>query len=352
MLLAWGWLYRDRPVSVGRGLVFFGVEIALLLLLIWQYGAAFAWISMALLYPVIGRLPRRQLALPVAVLVLVFAAAMWPTDTPDPERLADTLNIVLQIALNIGIASGLRLISAQSDQLRGALAQLRQAHAELAASAAQQEELAVLRERARLARAMHDNLGHALVVMNVKLEAAQLLYARDPARGDAELEATRGLIREAMADLRRALGDLRAPASMHADLPAALEQLARDTRSRTGAAITCSIAPDLPALLPDAREAIWYVAREALANVERHANATSASIALEYAGDTWLLRVVDDGAGIQGPNIERPGHYGVVGMRERMKELGGTLHIQRGAQGGTILEARLPRQSIPEATIR
>jgi signal transduction histidine kinase len=184
--------------------------------------------------------------------------------------------------------------------------------------------------------------------MNIKLEAAQLLYARDPARGDAELEATRELIRTAMAELRRALADLRAPAAQHDDLPGALRRLAHELQSRTGIAVTCSIAGDLPSMPVEAREAIWYVAREALTNVERHADAASLTLSLEFQHDGWLLRVVDDGAGMSLKDLRRPDHYGVQGMRERMKEIGGRLDIGRAASGGTVVEARLPQHAAQE----
>jgi signal transduction histidine kinase len=348
MLLAWGWLYHDEPMSARRGLAYFGVQMLLQLLLIWRYSPSFAWISLALLYPVIGGLPKRQLPLPVTLLVLVFAFASWP----GADSATAALTIFVQILINTGIAIGLRLISSQGNRLRVALAKLRQAHVELAASAAQKEELAVLRERARLARAMHDNLGHALVVMNVKLEAAQLLYAHDSARGDAELEATRALIRETMTELRRALSDLRAPATEHGDLPSALQRLVREMQARTGIATICRIAPDLPPLPAEAREALWYVAREALTNVERHAGAASITLALEHPPDGWLLRVEDDGTGIHPADQQRPEHYGVVGMRERMNGIGGSLQIYSGVRGGTIVEARLPEHAALEARVR
>jgi len=314
----------------------------LLVLLIWWYASSFAWISLALLYPVIGGLPKRQWLLPVVILMLVFVAGSLPPGGLGGVSLGSLLNIVLQIVVNIGIAVGLRLLAAQSDQLRIALAKLRQAHGELAASAEQKEELAVLRERTRLARAMHDNLGHALVVVNVKLEAAQLLYAHDRARGDAELEATRALIRSTMAELRHALTDLRAPAAEHDDLANALQRLVHETQARTGMEIACSIAPDLPDLPAEAREAIWYVAREALTNAEKHAAAAHMSVTLEHLPDDLLLRVADDGAGIRPADLRRPEHYGVVGMRERINGLGGTLRIEHGAAGGTIVEAQVP----------
>src|SRR5262249_1393308 len=244
-LIAWGWLYRDRPLPAWRGPAYFSLQMLLLSLLLWWYGASFAWIALALIYPVIGGLPRRQLPLPLAVLLLAFVLGSLLGGEAGATP-ATLLNIFVQVIVNLGIAIFLRLMSAQRDRLRDALAELRQAHAQLAASAAQQEELAVLRERSRLARAMHDNLGHALVVMNVKLGAAPLLYARDPLRGDAELESTRELIRTTMAELRRALADLRAPASEGDDLPGALRRLGRELEARSGIAVTCDIDPSLP----------------------------------------------------------------------------------------------------------
>jgi signal transduction histidine kinase len=86
--------------------------------------------------------------------------------------------------------------------------------------------------------------------------------------------------------------------------------------------------------------------------VERHAAATRTTLALEQAGDGWLLRVADDGAGVHPADLRRPEHYGVVGMRERMNGIGGTLCIQRGAAGGTIVEARLPARAAQEASVR
>lgn len=101
-------------------------------------------------------------------------------------------------------------------------------------------ELAALRERNRLARAMHDGLGHALVLVNVKLEAAERLYARDPAHGAAELEATRALVRATMADLSRSLTELReAPAS--SDLVAGLHTLAAEVTARGQLTVTADL---------------------------------------------------------------------------------------------------------------
>jgi signal transduction histidine kinase len=193
---------------------------------------------------------------------------------------------------------------------------------------------------------MHDSLGHALVVVNVKLEAAQRLYAVDARRGDGELEATRALVRATMADLRRSLADLRSPLPDHHDLPAALARLAVEIRARTSLEVTCYAPADLhqagAQLAPEATESLWRVAREALSNVERHAAAGCAALILERQNGALILRVTDDGSGVAAADLARPGHYGITGMRERVEALGGTLHIAAQPGGGTLVEARVP----------
>jgi signal transduction histidine kinase len=344
LLISWGRLYRDIATSTRTALIAVSIHLLALLALVGWYDSTYGWISLTLVYQGIGGLPRRYWPLPLAGVLLVLFVGASPLAGREPVDAGTLFGAVLLVVVNGGIAVFIRLLSTQRDQLHTTVEQLRQAHSALAASAAQQEELAVLRERTRLARAMHDNIGHALVVMNVKLEAAQLLYARDAARGDAELEATRTLIRSTMTELRRALADLRAPVTDHDDLAAALGRLAHEMQARSGISMACCIAPDLPMLPAEAREVLWYVAREALTNVERHAAAASATVILERQPDGWLLQVVDDGSGITPADLSRPAHYGLLGMRERLQAIGGTLRIERGAGGGAIVAAHLPSE--------
>ena len=84
------------------------------------------------------------------------------------------------------------------------------------------------------------------------------------------------------------------------------------------------------------------MAREALANVERHAAAGCAELTLERQNGALILRVTDDGSGVAPADLARPGHYGITGMRERVEALGGTLRIAARPEGGTVVEARVP----------
>ncbi|HEU5348541.1 MAG TPA: sensor histidine kinase [Ktedonobacterales bacterium] len=261
------------------------------------------------------------------------------------------------------------------EQLQQSHRQLEAAHRQLEEAAAHERELAVLRERARLARDMHDTLGHSLALIAVKLEAAQRLRPVDPARADHEVAATQTIARSALAELRAALADLRTSGNAREPLGEALTRAAHDCAGRTGWRLTCEIAPDVEPISDQAYEALLRTGLEALANAERHANARAVRLALYQEGGTVILCIEDDGVGILVTNspqriraaawgksdadhastdspetgehreeiISPQGHYGITGMRERTTGAGGTFAIGAGPSGhGTRVEARLP----------
>jgi signal transduction histidine kinase len=333
------------PMPYRTVLLYLIVQLAIMGALL-QFGRGFSGPIFALMGQVCASIPIRKWPIPLlAIIVLAGAGAGLIEDISAANR-GSIIGFVFSMALWIGTAVFISMLFRERFQREHLIAELRNTRDELAQYALQAEELAALRERTRLAREMHDSLGHALVVVNVKLEAAQRLYAVDAGRGATELEATRALVRATMADLRRSLADLRAPLPDHHDLPAALARLADEVRARSSLEVTCSAASDLhPAstqLAPEATESLWRVAREALANVERHAAASCAALTLERQNGTLILRVTDDGSGVALADIARPGHYGITGMRERVEALGGTLRIAARPQGGTVVEARVP----------
>ena len=203
-------------------------------------------------------------------------------------------------------------------------------------------ELAALRERERLARDLHDSLGHALVALSVQLEAVQRLYAVDPARASAQVDAMKDLTRASMGELRRALEGLRTPGLGDRSLPQALHALSREVGARAGMEVCCQVAEGADALGPAVSEALWRMAQEALTNVEQHANARHVRVCVELAPQAVTMRISDDGRGLPPDAASRSGHYGLRGMRERLEGLGGTLTLHSNGQRGTQVEARLP----------
>jgi signal transduction histidine kinase len=222
------------------------------------------------------------------------------------------------------------------------IAELQAAKQALELARQRDAELAALRERERLARDLHDNLGHSLVTMTVQLEAAQRLLSVDSTRAAASLEEMKTLSRSSMESLRRSLANLRAPGLGDKPLTQALRSLCDDASRRTGLKIDCQVAEGADGLPPAVAEVVWHVAQEGLTNVEKHAQAQQATVSLGLQPQLIVLRVGDDGVGLP-PDAERkPGHYGLRGMRERVEGVGGTLLLTTAQPKGTIVEARVP----------
>lgn len=241
-------------------------------------------------------------------------------------------------------------------QLQRTNEELEQAHRKLEQSIEQEQELAVLRERTRLAREMHDTLGHALVLITVKLEAAQRLRARDPERCDRELESTKEVARDSMTALRASIANLRSPALEREQMWEALERAVKEMAQRAGLRATCEFEADIEQLSASHKEALWKVSQEALTNIEKHARAHEIHLCIRQATGELILTIQDDGIGLpdrsyhydeekrlryNSPN----GHYGVRGMLERAENAGGRFSLHSGSGTGTRIEVALPLEA-------
>jgi len=215
--------------------------------------------------------------------------------------------------------------------------------AELAAEREKHAHLAVLAERSRLARELHDVISHAVTVMVVQAGAAeQLLDSEDPAR--SHVHAVRSTGKQALGELRRQLGLMREgrPASP-SPLPGLPE--VRGLAEDMGAAL--QIDPEVPAeVAPGLGLTVYRVVQEALTNAHRHAPGVSIRVRLCRAGTDLEILVDDDGAGTSA--AVGAGH-GLRGMRERLEMYGGHLEVgPRGEGCGWRVRAVLPLS--PEAT--
>ncbi len=213
---------------------------------------------------------------------------------------------------------------------------LQSAHEELARYAVQVEELATAKERNRLAREIHDSLGHYLTAINIQLEAARAVQVDSPEQLSGVLERAQALTKEGLQEVRRSVAALRASPLEGKSLPLLLETLVEDFRA-SGITAACTIT-GAPRPLPPAFElALYRAAQEALTNVRKHAQAQRASVTLTYAADSVHLRVEDDGIG----SAEHAGGFGLVGLRERVQLLGGVLEISSAPGAGFALDITL-----------
>ncbi len=255
--------------------------------------------------------------------------------------LLTTENKAFALALAVVYAGGYSFFAAFAANTASAQAaqkELEAANRRLQDYAAQVEELTIMDERNRLAREMHDTLGHRLTVAAVQLEAAQRLIPRDPERATTIVGTVREQVNEALSELRQTVATLRAPLEADLGLAQALQRLTGHFAQATGIEVALELPPSDGAadLLPDLpvshRLAFFRGAQELLTNVQRHANARHAWVRLWQEGQTLVLQVEDDGAGL--PTLSESAGFGLRGLRERATQLGGTFELAPRPGGG------------------
>jgi signal transduction histidine kinase len=225
------------------------------------------------------------------------------------------------------------------------LTELQAAHARLRESALQAERLAVAEERNRMAREMHDTVGHRLTAAAVQLQAVERLAESDPQRAAAMAANARGQVREALADLRATVAALRAAPEAAMTLETALPKLLADFESSTQLRYRLSLPNPMPDLPSSYRHTFYRAAQEGLTNVQKHAHASEVSVSLSEEGSAWVMRVTDDGCGPQSSG-DAPG-FGLLGLRERAELLGGSVKLDESQNGGSALVLSLPAEAQP-----
>ena len=228
------------------------------------------------------------------------------------------------------------------------LAELQEAHGQLQEYALHAEEMAVVQERNRLAREMHDTLGHRLTVAAVQLEGAQRLCAADPKRAEDIVGTVREQVRDALAELRSAVATLRAPIEADLQLRSSLQRLITNFQDATGLIVHQMLPEEMPRLPGPYRMAIYRTAQEALTNIQKHAQAQRVWLMLTISHNRVSLLVGDDGQGVS-LRKDQSG-FGLRGMRERAAQLGGELHLEARKGGGTQVSFQLPLPASEDGT--
>jgi signal transduction histidine kinase len=222
----------------------------------------------------------------------------------------------------------------REQQLRRDLAE---AHEQLRDHAAQAERLATVQERNRVARDIHDGLGHSLTVVQMQVKAARAVLPADPAKADEVLAKAQQQSEEALGAVRRSVRALREPRST-GPLPEALSTLAEEA-SAAGVPTRLDVSGTERPLPDEAREALYRAAQEGLTNVRKHARASRAELLLDYGVTAVRVEVRDDGVGTG--DGRSPG-FGLVGLRERAAQLGGRLHVESAPGAGCTLTMEVP----------
>ena len=195
----------------------------------------------------------------------------------------------------------------------------------------------VMRERLKIAHDLHDTIVHALVAVVAQLRVVRKMVSRAPERVDAELAQAEAAAREGLDRGREALGQVRFQRAGVEGLPAALARAARRFRERTGAAVDLRIAEDLATISGERAEILYRIVEEALRNVETHAQATAVTVSAHETGGDLEITVADNGRGFD-PMQDHPGHYGLKGMEEQARMIGGRLIVRsRPGEGASTI---------------
>ena len=199
--------------------------------------------------------------------------------------------------------------------------------------------LAANEERANLARELHDSVTQALFSMGLTARALELLLDRDPAAARDKLTELKELQKDALAEMRTLIFELR-PQGLETDgLAQALRNHGAAVQGRTGLAVSVEVESE-ERLPLDIEEAFYRVAQEALHNVVKHANAHTARIELRRTGRKVRLTVEDDGIGFDPAEIAR-GHLGLIGMQQRAERIGAELEVGHRPGSGTRVRMTL-----------
>jgi signal transduction histidine kinase len=338
---AWPWFRGAREGAVHT--MWWGYIVASIAIVLAEsrIDRSFQWF----LFPYVCHIFVRPFRISIPTILVVIAAFLlnmigW--DKPAKWDMEDWLSVSFTAVSWFFLAFLIARTIVTSVQRGRLILELQAAKRELELAREREIELAALRERERLARDLHDTLGHALVTLTVQLEAAQRLQATDPSRAAALLAELQKLTRSSMEDLRRSLANLRTAGLGDRPLTESLRILCAEAGKRFGAAMDCQVTEGADALPPAVAEALWRVAQEGLTNIEKHAHAHRVQVNLTVQPKEVALRVSDDGAGPPPDAEEKPGHYGLRGLRERVEGLGGTFAVAAAMPGGTVVEARIP----------
>lgn len=194
------------------------------------------------------------------------------------------------------------------------------------------EKLATELERTRIAREIHDSLGHTLTAMNIQLEVARKFSKRDTKRSLEALDLAKQLASQSLTDVRMAVQSIRHP---DFDLKQAVEELARLSKP-----IEVNVDMTTPEISSAIRYQLFRIIQECLTNVIKHAEATQVQIELRHDTANIELNVSDNGKGIP-PEGQSQG-FGIRGMQERVESMHGTVQIHSSPEQGTRLQVVIP----------
>lgn len=328
--------------------------------LIYLAGAIGLWFGLALRYPdfnlVLAGLPpqvfsylRLKWAIPTGIVLagLVTYRQLGQLEAALPSWDNPWLGFfLLSSAAAIILALFIYGIISQSAQRRELIEQLQATREELAAA---ERREGILQERERLAREIHDTLAQGFISIITHLEASEQNLSENVEQSRRHLTQAKEMARKGVNQARRVVQDLRPEVLEKAPLPQAIEWVVQGWAEQSGIEAYTTITGTHSQLHPEAETTLIRAVQEALANVQKHAQASSAQVTLSYMGDVLMLDVQDDGIGLDNaPPPSSGGGYGLTAMRQRVTQVGGSLTVESEPGEGTTVVVQLPIQQMTQ----
>ncbi|MDX1414261.1 MAG: sensor histidine kinase [Candidatus Promineifilaceae bacterium] len=274
-----------------------------------------------------------------AIVIIAFAFSFVP---PPGVPLVERMPFSFIMFYNLVLGTILTLMLAKALKARNNLyEELAQSHQQLQDYADQVAEVAAADERNRLARDIHDSLGHHLTAISIQLEKAIAYQDRDSSQSAEALYNARRTTREALQEVRQSVGTLR-QANKPFNLTAALQDLIQRMEHHQ-LYIDLNITGDETRFSTFAQMTLYRLVQEGLTNIHKHAGATQANITIHFMEQKIAARISDNGRGFDPIGTRSNGHYGLQGIRERIALVDGTFNIDSSPDAGTTLTASIPK---------
>jgi signal transduction histidine kinase len=321
-----------------RNFIFFGVQCSLVLGIGLSLGPGGSWlIGLPLAGIAVERLsPRWRWVVYGAVLVVVVLPIVvystWETALLNAGIITTAIFFVVmftQLRMNEQDAR------IQAEELAG---KLEAVNRQLAEYASQAEELAATQERNRLAREIHDNLGHYLTIVNVQIEAAKVTFESDQSRALDALNKAQELARKGLTGVRESVAALRISPVEGRSIDEAIMELIQESGA-AGLDTDFKIIGKTRPVESKSALALYRIVQEGLTNIRKHASASRVDVELDFSQEEEIrLALRDDGVGA----VDTGGGFGLIGLRERVQLLGGTFTVETQPDQGFKIQVALP----------
>lgn len=284
-----------------------------------------------------------------AVLLAVAWAALWRFNYLHTGRL-NLLNVLTNFGFvlnSIFVGALIRYlmqarlkIAEQYEALDESHRALQDAHDQLHNYANQVEQLTETKERNRIAREIHDTVGHTMTALLVQLQATRMLQEHDPVKSKETLLRCEDLARSALQEVRLSVRTLRDEESAKPTIIESVRTLLSDFSNMTGVLTSLHLEGNPSCVTASLQPIIYRIIQESLTNAKRHGNADKAKVTIRCSHRQIELEIHDDG---QGTAEVTPG-FGLINMRERVQEQGGTVRFASEREGGFLVSAIFPLQ--------